>query len=97
VWGCLYNATVYGAVTLWGEIDRKPVSITVLCHKDNFRAPQAARLHPTKPYFCFAPCVNAAFVIDREHPFQGRYRYLVTDSKPNAKWLDEQWDSWCGS
>lgn len=84
-------------VALWGNIEGQPVSITVLCHKDNFRAPQAARLHPTKPYFCFAPCVDATFVIDREHPFQARYRYLVTDSQPNAEWLDKQWDSWCGS
>ncbi len=84
-------------VALWGEIEGEPVSTTVLCHKDNFRSPQAARLHPTKPYFCFAPCVDAEFVIDQEHPFQARYRYLVTDAQPNAKWIDEQWDDWCGS
>ena len=47
----------------------KPVTITVLCHRDNFRAPQAARLHPTKPYFVFSPCVDGEFIIDREHPF----------------------------
>jgi hypothetical protein len=82
-------------VAMWGEIDGQPVSITVLCHKDNFRAPQSARLHPSKPYFCFAPCVGDAFVIDREHPLQARYRYLVTDAMPDAKWLDQQWHSWC--
>ena len=36
-------------IALWGHIDGKPVSITVLCHAENFRAPQAARLHPSKP------------------------------------------------
>ncbi len=83
-------------VALCGEIEGEPVSITVLCHKDNFRAPQSARLHPTKPYFCFAPCVDAEFVIDREHPYEADYRFLVTDHQPDAKWLNEQWDRWCG-
>ena len=82
-------------VSLSGLMDGKPVSITVLCHTDNFRAPQAARLHPTKPYFCFAPCVEGEFVIDREHPVHTRYRYLVTDSLPDTEWLNMQWESWC--
>lgn len=82
-------------VTLTGERDGKPVSIAVLCHPDNFRAPQAARIHPTKPYFCYAPCVEGAFIIDREHPYQAKYRMLITDSKPDREWLDQQWKSWC--
>lgn len=81
-------------VSLWGEIDGKPVSITVLCDPNNFRAPQAARIHPTKPYFCYAPCVDGEFVIDQDHPYQSRYRYLVTDAMPDAKWLDQQWEKW---
>lgn len=48
-------------VALTGSIDGKPVTTIVLSHAENFRAPQAARLHPTKPYFCFAPCVDGAF------------------------------------
>lgn len=82
-------------VCLNGFIDSKPVSITVLCHADNFRAPQAARLHPTKPYFCFAPCVDDSFVIDRTHPLIGRYRYLITDELPDVEWLESQWRRWC--
>ncbi len=77
-----------------GTFDGQPVSITVLSHPANFRAPQAARLHPSKPYFCFAPCVDGKFVIDRDHPLKARYRYLVTDAEPDAKWLDEQWNAW---
>ena len=84
-------------VVLWGSVDGKPVSIAVLCHNENFRAPQAARLHPTKPYFCFAPCVDGSFTIDRQHPFAGKYRYLITDAKPDADWIDEQWNAWCGT
>lgn len=81
-------------VSLWGEIEGKPVSITVLSHQDNFRAPQPARLHPTKPYFSYTPCVDEAFVIDREHPLKARYRYLITDAMPDPKRLDQQWNDW---
>lgn len=82
-------------VAMTGSIDGKPVSIAVLCHVDNFRSPQTARIHPSKPYFCFAPCVNDGFVIDKDHPFKSRYRYLITDAKPDADWLDKQWTLWC--
>lgn len=82
-------------VSVTGQIDSQPVTITVLSHRDNFHAPQAARLHPTKPYFVFSPCVDEEFVIDRDHPFAGRYRYLITDAAPDAKWLNEQWEGWC--
>jgi hypothetical protein len=78
-------------VSLIGQLDGKPASITVLCHHNNFRSPQAARLHPTKPYFCFSACVDGTFQIDKSHPYTGRYRYLITDSQPDPKWLDDQW------
>jgi len=83
-------------VALTGELDGQPVSITVLCHAQNLRAPQSARLHPSKPYFCFAPCAEGDFIIDREHPFHARYRYLITDAAPDADWLNQQWNDWCG-
>jgi len=84
-------------VSLTGEIQGEAVSITVLCHPYNFRAPQAARLHPSKPYFCYAPCVDGEFVIDADHPYQASYRYLITDAEPDPAWLNEQWESWCSS
>lgn len=81
-------------VSLTGESDGRPVTVTVLCHPENFRAPQAARIHPTKPYFTFAPCVDDQIVIDREHPLHGRYRYLITDSAPDPAWINDQWENW---
>jgi lysophospholipase L1-like esterase len=81
-------------VSLTGSIDGSVVSITVLGHQDNFRSPQAARIHPTKPYFTFAPCVDDEFIIDREHPYHSRYRYLITDAAPDSVWLNEQWALW---
>ena len=82
-------------VALSGTMDDEPVCVAVLSHVNNFRAPQAARLHPSKPYFCFAPCVDGAFTIDRDHAFKGRYRFLIADTMPDAAWIDQQWKTWC--
>jgi lysophospholipase L1-like esterase len=84
-------------VSMSGLVAGEPASITVLCHPENLRAPQAARLHPTKPYFCFSPCVDGAIVIDRGHPLHAEYRYLITDSEPDAAWIENQWQAWVTS
>lgn len=81
-------------VAMTGMIDGRPVSIAVLSHPDNFRAPQAARIHPTKPYFCFSPCVDGEFQIDRSHPLRSRYRFLVRDTVPDAEFVEQQWKLW---
>jgi hypothetical protein len=81
-------------IALTGMQEGRPVTIGMLCHQANFRSPQAARLHPTKPYFCFAPCVDGEFTIDRDHPYRARYRCLITDAPPDAEWLDRQWSAW---
>ena len=82
-------------VAMTGTMDGQPVTIAVLCHKDNFRAPQAARIHPTKPYFVYAPCVDGEFSIDQNHPYSARYRYLITDAEPDPEWLNDVWQQWC--
>lgn len=84
-------------VCMTGYTNQKPVSIAVLCHPSNFRAPQPARIHPTKPYFVFAPSVQGEFSIDREHPYAAKYRYLITDSAPDSDWLNAQWKTWSES
>ncbi len=68
--------------------------VAVLCHRDNFRAPQAARLHPTKPYFVFSPCVDGQFTIEQGLPYRARYRYLVFDGAVDQEWIGGQWDTW---
>ncbi|MEM7478708.1 MAG: PmoA family protein, partial [Planctomycetota bacterium] len=81
-------------VALTGEIDGQPATIAVLSHPSNFRSPQTVRLHPTKPYFAYSPCVDGKFQIDRKNPYSARYRVLITDDAPDSTWLDKQWDEW---
>lgn len=72
-------------VSMGGKIEGADASITVISEKSNFRWPQAARLHPTKPYFCYAPCVDGKFVIDKDHPYEAKYHFIVADKKMTAQ------------
>jgi lysophospholipase L1-like esterase len=81
-------------VSLTGKIDGKTTTISVLGHRDNYRSPQNARLHPTKPYFVFSPCVEDEFTIEESKPLHSRYRYLITDAPPDNNWLKQQWEAW---
>ena len=38
-----------------GRIDGELAGVAILCHPGNFRAPQPMRIHPTEPFFCYAP------------------------------------------
>ncbi len=81
-------------VCMTGSSNGQPVSVAVLSHPSNFRSPQPARIHPTKPYFVFSPCVDGEFTIDRENPYRSHYRFIIADSAPKAEWLNQQWSAW---
>ncbi len=66
--------------------------IAVLSHPSNFRAPQPVRLHPDKPYFCFAPMVQGQYEITPAKPLRSRYRFIIHDNPPDAQQLDRQYD-----
>lgn len=67
-----------------GPLDSAACGIRVVQHPDNFRFPQPVRLHPSKPYFVFAPEVLGEFVIEPEQEYESRYRYIVFDSAPSS-------------
>ena len=87
----LGNHTPSTWVALTGTIDQQSVCIAVLSYPQNFRAPQPARLHDSKPYFCFTPCVTGPFEISKSKPLHSQYRFLVTDSPPSPDWIQSQW------
>lgn len=81
-------------VIAYGQTDGHPAAVAVLGHPDNFRAPQYVRLHPTKPYFCFAPMVMGPFEIAPGQPYVSRYRYVTYDGEPNGELADRFWQDY---
>ena len=62
-----------------GGGDGRLGGVRIIQHPDNFRYPQPVRLHPSKPYFVFAPEVLGEFSIEPEQTYESRYRYVVFD------------------
>jgi hypothetical protein len=81
-------------VDLHGEADGAMAGVAILDHPSNYRFPQPVRLHPNKPYFCFAPMVLGEFAIEPGKPYVSRYRIIVHDGPPDPKLLDRLWDDY---
>ncbi len=88
------NHTHVRWVAMSGVIDGEDATIVTLCHPDNFRFPQAVRIHPRMPYFTFAPMFDGEFSIQPGEAYTSRYRYLVTSKKPDPKWIESQWEAY---
>ena len=87
------NHTKARWVSAGGIVDGRVAGIAVMCHPTSFRAPQKVRLHPSKPYFCFAPMVDNSFEITPEQPYQSSYRYVVFDGLPDVALLEAEWQA----
>jgi hypothetical protein len=81
-------------VHLGGEVDGTPTGIAVLIHPSNFRFPQPLRLNPKNPQLCVAPSQDGDWAIEPGKPYVSKYRLLVFDGRPDAKWLEAQWQSY---
>ncbi|PHR90018.1 MAG: hypothetical protein COA78_35490 [Blastopirellula sp.] len=86
------NHTQTNWVALSGKLDDQDVSFSVFSNPKNFRAPQHVRLHPNKPYFCFAPAVAGKFKIEPGQKYVSRYRYLVTSKAADVDQIQKHWD-----
>lgn len=83
-------------VALAGEIAGATCGIAAMSHPENFRAPQPVRLHPNKPYFCFAPMVLGDFQIEAGKPYVSRFRFVAFDGKPDNAELNQLWEQYAG-
>lgn len=91
------NHTRPNWVAFTGKIDDQDVSAAIFCSPKNFRAPQPVRIHPNKPYFCFAPMVEGPFKIEPGNKFVSHYRYLVTSKSADADLIKKQWQEYAKS
>jgi len=81
-------------VDMYGDIDGEPSGVAVLAHPSNFRFPQPVRLHPSKPYFCFAPQVLGEFQIEPGEVYTSQYRYFIHPGEPDAEAIEAQWQAY---
>ena len=77
-----------------GKTGGKLAGIGVLCHPSNFRFPQPMRIHPTEPFFNFAPSQAGEWEIKPGEEYVSRYQFVVTDGKPDAALLDRLWNDY---
>ena len=81
-------------VVFSGKIGGQDASVAVFGSPRNFRAPQPVRIHPEKPYFCFAPMVEGPFTIEPGKKYVSRYRYFVTSKPIKVDKIREQWQTY---
>ncbi|MEC7882918.1 MAG: PmoA family protein [Verrucomicrobiota bacterium] len=77
-----------------GKTGGKLGGIGILCHPSNFRFPQPMRIHPTEPFFNFAPSQTGDWEIKPNDDYVSRYRFVVTDGKPDTSLLDRLWNDY---
>lgn len=81
-------------VHISGNIGGKLSGISILSHPDNFRSPQPMRIHPTEPFFCYAPSQAGDFEIRPGKEYIARYRFIVYDGAPEAAFISRMWDDY---
>ena len=77
-----------------GVVDGQRAGIAMLSHPDNVRSPQPMRIHPTEPFFNFAPQQAGPLTIRPGEVFTLRYRFVVMDGAPDAAFIDAIWQAY---
>ncbi len=88
------NETVGTWAHLGGRVDGTLTGLAILGHPANANAPQPQRIHPTEPFFNFAPQQAGALEIAPGQPFVARYRFIVADGAPDKAELDRLWNDY---
>ncbi len=71
-----------------GASDAALAGITIMNHPGNFRAPQPMRIHPTEPFFNYAPSQGGPWSIRPGERYVARYRFVVYDGEPDVALLE---------
>ena len=79
---------------LGGRIDGQLAGIAILDHPANFRAPQAMRINPDQPFFCYSPSLIGDWKIEPGKPYVSRYRFIIYDGAPDKAELDRLWNDY---
>ncbi len=77
-----------------GRVDGALAGIAILGHPENFRAPEPMRIHPTEPFFNYAPSQLGRWEIAPNRPHVSRYRFIVHDGAPDKIEIDRLWNDY---
>jgi hypothetical protein len=88
------NATHARWVDAFGLIDGAVAGAAVFNHPANFRYPQAIRVHPSMPYWAFAPVVDGAFTINPGETYRAQFRYYIHDGPVDRFMLEAIEKDW---
>lgn len=77
-----------------GLVGGSRAGITIMCHPENFRAPQPMRLHPSEPFFCYTPQQGGDMEITPGKPYVSRYRFVVHDGPPDKDVIERLWNDY---
>ena len=88
------NASHARWVDASGNLDKATAGATVFNHPSNFRYPQAIRVHPTMPYWAFAPVVDGPFFIAPGSQYESKFRYYIYDGKATAETIEKNFKAW---
>jgi len=77
-----------------GFVGGQLAGITILCHPNNFRAPQHMRIHPSEPFFCYAPPKGRDMEIAPGKKYVSRYRFIVHDGAPDKALIERIWNEY---
>lgn len=76
-------------VDAYGKIGKGIAGAAVMNHSSNFRYPQAIRVHPTMPYWVYAPVVDDPFYIAPAQLYRSKFRYYVHDGMADVKSIEK--------
>ena len=79
---------------MWGMLNGQAAGIAVLGHPSNFRFPEPMRIHPTEPFFNFAPQQAGDMGIKPGETYVTRYRFVIHDGEMTKAELDRLWNDY---
>ncbi len=88
------NETRPNWVHAGGYTDGDLAGITMMDHPSNFRFPQPVRIHPSHPYFVYAPQQLGEMRIEPGSPYIAQYRFVTYDGEPNPEELNRIWNDY---
>lgn len=77
-----------------GRVNAQIAGLAILGHPSNVRAPEPMRIHPTDPFFCYAPSQLGAWQIAPGTPHSARYRFIVFDGPADPREIDRIWNDY---